>query len=444
MRRCLLVVIVSILAAPPAWSHFIWLFPADETQALVLFSDSLQPDIDPATKIAQTQWFVRHADGKSTPLKWAPAKEAPVLQSEGKGPCLVGGICQYGVIQRGNAEPFLLKYYAATVIGGSAREAAKLTETWDRLPLQIVPATPGQFQVIWQGKPLAAAEVAVVVPGKDKSIECKTNDQGLVECALTGSSNGRYGIRARHVEKKDGKVDGKDYKEVRHYSTLVVRADDKPKEDPAASKLLQDARAARAQWVSFPGFAADIEVNFGGKTSKGKVHVDSAGKLQFEGLDKNMESWAKRTLGSVVGHRLDDSASRNTPCAFIDDNKDHPLGRAIRVLNDELHSSYRIRDRQIMEVNRQMKEGKFSISVLENRPNAEGKFLSTSFVVNYWNLENGELQRSEAHHQAWTRVGKLDLPTTLTVITSIPEKSGASGRSAQSLTLSNHKLLPGK
>src|SRR5262249_45028947 len=156
---------------------------------------------------------------------------------------------------------------------------------------------------------------------------------------------GVYAIRVSHIESKTGEVDGKKYQEIRHYATLVVRVlfkdrcgegveeDDKAKEDPAASKLLQEARAARARWHTFPGFTTDTEVNFNGKTSKGKAHVDSAGKVRLEGIDKDMEPWARRNLASTVGHRLDESATRNTPCAFIDDNKAHPLGRAIRVLN---------------------------------------------------------------------------------------------------------------
>ena len=68
----------------------------------------------------------------------------------------------------------------------------------------------------------------------------------------------------------------------------------------------------------------------------------------------------------IVSHRLDNSAGLDTPCAFLDDNKDHPLGRSLRVLNDEFHSSYRVRDRQIIVVNRQMKDSRFTISVLEN------------------------------------------------------------------------------
>src|ERR1700677_225982 len=184
------------------------------------------------------------------------------------------------------------------------------------------------------------------------------------------------------------------------------------KAEPAATKLLADARAARAEWKKFPGFTADVEVNIEGKISKGKVKVEATGKVSFTKLDAETEAWAKRHLASVVGHRLDDGTSLETPCAFADNDVNNPLGRAITVLNDELHSSYRVRDRQIIEVNRVMKGLKFSITVLENSTTKEGKFLPASYVVHYWDTTTGNLQRTEAHSQTWTRVDGFDLPDT--------------------------------
>jgi hypothetical protein len=230
--------------------------------------------------------------------------------------------------------------------------------------------------------------------------------------------------------------------------TLTAHADapkSADKADPAATKLLADARAARAMWgKEFPGFTADIEVNLDGKLSKGRVEVESTGKVRYHDLDKDAEAWAKSTLGSIVGHRID-TTIRDTPCAFADDNRTHPMGRLVRVLNDEMHSGYRIRDEQIFVVNRNVGGQRFTISVLENIKNKEGKYLSAHFVVDYWNPTTGELTRSDANQQTWTRVGPVDLPVTARVVTAtkLPAKEGEtkSGTSSKSLTLSNHKLM---
>jgi hypothetical protein len=216
----------------------------------------------------------------------------------------------------------------------------------------------------------------------------------------------------------------------------LARADEK-KENPEASKLLSDARAARAEWTGFTGFSAEIEVNIDGTIHKGKVDVDHKGKVQLSGIgDTAVENQLKRQLSSIVGHRLADGGDQKTPCAFADDQAHHPLGRAIDVLNDEFHSSYRIRDRQVIVVNRAMKDTRFTITVLENKLNEEKQYLPAHYVVNYWDAKSGALKRSESFRQEWVRVGKFDLPATSLVVTAAPDGK----LETRELKLTNHKL----
>jgi hypothetical protein len=208
----------------------------------------------------------------------------------------------------------------------------------------------------------------------------------------------------------------------------------KPRADPEATKLLADARAARANWDDFPGLSAQVAVNVEGKISRGKVTVSSKGKVELE-LEGGEKEWARRMLASIVGHRLDDGTPLETPCAFADDVTEHPLGRAISVLNDEYHSSYRIRDRQVIVVNRQMGDTRFTITVLENRKNAEKKYLPASYVVNSWDAKTGALRSSVTHHNTWQRVGKFDLPRAATIVTAT-----AGTQVTRTLALSECKL----
>src|SRR5262249_14697515 len=120
--------------------------------------------------------------------------------------------------------------------------------------------------------------------------------------------------------------------------------------------------------------------------------------------------WAKSTLESIIAHRLSSGPDEETPCSFVGNDEHHPLGRAIRVLNDEFHSSYRIRDRQVIVVNRQVPGARFTITVLKNIVTKEDKFLPASYVVNTWDAKTDMLTSSEAHHQTWQRIGVYDLP----------------------------------
>jgi hypothetical protein len=96
-----------------------------------------------------------------------------------------------------------------------------------------------------------------------------------------------------------------------------------------------------------------------------------------------------------------------------------------------------VRDRQILVVNRYMKEGRFTITVMENRLNKEKKFLPVSYVVNSWDGKEA-LTSSASYHHTWERVGDFDLPASVLVVTA---RSGASQQEARGLKLSKHELL---
>ncbi len=54
------------------------------------------------------------------------------------------------------------------------------------------------------------------------------------------------------------------------------------KADPEATKLLADARAARANWDHFPGFHADLEVNVDGKVFHAPLTVTDCRQGPFQ------------------------------------------------------------------------------------------------------------------------------------------------------------------
>jgi hypothetical protein len=220
------------------------------------------------------------------------------------------------------------------------------------------------------------------------------------------------------------------------FACPATGADLKLEPNPEATKLLADARAARANWDHFPGFKADLEVNIDGKVFKCPLTVNAKGDVSLKVEDEDANRWAKRILASLVGHRMDGNSAGDSPCAFADNVSDHPLGRAIEVLNDEFHSSYRIRDRQVIVVNRTTKDSRFTITVMENKLNADRQYLPSEYVVNYWDLKSDVLKRSESHHNTWQRVGKFDLPVEVLVVTATPQK-----QEARCLKISNHQLL---
>ncbi len=220
----------------------------------------------------------------------------------------------------------------------------------------------------------------------------------------------------------------------------LTGADEKSssKEDPAATKLLADAIAARAVWKDFPGFTAQVEVNRDGQLATGMVEVNGKGKIVNLDLAgqaaADLKDPVHETLASVIGHRLPSASDHPTPCKFGDD-KEFPEGRLVVPLEDEMGSSYRIREQQILMVNRKMKDTRFTITVTENHLNEDKLYLPVSYVVNFWDTKNDALTRSATYHHTWVRLDKYDLPKDIEVIT-----ASAGKLESFSLTLSKHKL----
>lgn len=470
--RSVLVSCLLLLAAAPAQAHFIYLVPdKDQKTAIMVFSDSLEADEGvPITKIAMTKLHALDVSGKSVPVKMTEKKHHYDVNAEAKAPLLIAGVCQYGVLAK-KGDPFLLMYYAKTVLQSAATDvdtAPWISKGDKEMPLDMIKTPEGKLQVLFQGKPLAGAEITFFCDIADSAnVEGKSDAKGEFDIKSAHKGLGvktaptLFAIRVKHVEKKEGEIDGKKYAEVRHYATMVVRpivgvkkefkkvereeevsfVGGKEKDaDPAATRLLSEARAARALWHKFPGFSARVVINQDGKKIPGQVTVSATGKVELKtdlaDLTPEQEQVIKKVRGeiiSLVSHRLP-GEKYETPCAFGDKVEDHPQGRLILVLNDELHSSYRIRDRQILEVNRTSPGGRFTISVLENYWNKEKTYLPAHYVVNTWD-KGGTLTSSTAHRNTWLRMGDFDLPETASTV-----NSANGGLTVRQVTFSAHKL----
>jgi hypothetical protein len=437
MKRFGIALSLLLVFAASAHAHFLWIIPTGPNQAKVIFSDSLKPD-DPSLleRVTQTKLFGHDKDGKHHDFKFTKTDDGLIFEHP-KDVGFVCGSCDYGVFQRGANPPSRLKYFMTFARGEGERPC------WDCMPLQVKQEKPGQFLVEFEAKPLADASASLIGPDGFKRQVKQTDADGHVVFDVAAAPAGIYGLCIGHTVKEAGEVGGKKYERILIYSTLVfekekaaVEETAEPPADPEATKLLADARAARYVWNNFPGFTANVEVNMDGKVYRGAVSVNEKGKVTFADLSEDAQKWAKPILTSAVGHRLG-GATNETPCAFADDVKDHPLGRLVRVLEDEMHSSYRIKDRQVMVVNRDMNDAKFSITMLENKITDNGQYLPASYIVNYWD-KDGKLLRSEGHTQTWQRVGALELPKQLRVVSTTNEVK------TNSITLSEWKAANGR
>lgn len=211
------------------------------------------------------------------------------------------------------------------------------------------------------------------------------------------------------------------------------------KSDDSAPQILYRARLARAGWDDFPGFTAKIVVRRGALERAGKLTVDYAGDLKFEGFDGFELGNVERSLKSLVMHRLSASAdeSKTAKYATADDHH-HPLGRSID-LGDRMKSTYRIQGDVIREVNRNMGKVRFTTTVIEVYRNPEGKTLPAFYTVSFWDNENNKLKSSTLNRDRWVRVGNFDLPASVLQVASSDDKTDV-----VEIEFSNHQLTAAK
>lgn len=416
-----------IVSPRGADAHFLWaqVTPGTEPSFRLTFAENAGEDTTESLigRIKPTRVWT--ADGK--PLTLKPEKGA--LATRLPAGARVAAVEQtWGVMDR-QAEgrgKFLLRYYAkaASDTAGAAESAKLLVEVFLKREGTLCIATVRQ-----EGKPVAGAEVTLVRPGETESVAIKANAVG--EVRFTAEQAGTCQIRAMVPEQQSGTQDGKAYDLVRSYSTLTVPVG---AETRTARGLLEASHGMRETWGSnFPGFTANLRLHQGERTAEGSVTVSSKGEVTLKVLPADLQSTVEGTLRMIVGHRMAGAGSDFTQATLAPADR-HPQGTSV-LLNDGIKSFYRVRDGQIMQVNRTMGGSAFTIDILENTVVDGGRYLPHTYTVSYRDEKTGALQRVQSFQESYARVGDFWLPSERRVVTA------ANGDTTVSvLQLSDHQL----
>jgi hypothetical protein len=210
--------------------------------------------------------------------------------------------------------------------------------------------------------------------------------------------------------------------------------------DPRAHAALRAAHdAAYRLPPGFGGFTAQVTYINDAGSAQGAVTVAGprAVELDIE-VDDEARGWLTREIASIAGHRWHlpyDAADGKHTLALSPDGDDL-LGQYIVVTNDRLHSSYRVRDAEISQVNRTMGSMRFSIQIQERITTADGRTLPSHFAVCYWSTADDRLTRTDLYRDAYAVVGEVYLPAERRIIT-----ADDSGLRTQAIVFSEHCLL---
>ncbi|MBT4868061.1 MAG: DUF3386 family protein [Planctomycetaceae bacterium] len=435
----LFVGLIAAIHANTASAHFLFLRIGTHAEAgrsaEVYFSEYAHAgDARFVEKIKPTKLDIQETPGKFQPLVVKAGTDRLRAFLPSSGSVSVGGELVYGVLKRDVS--FLLRYHPKGVAGNP--EKLNAMSPRKGAPLEIVASWSEKgvtLTALRDGKPVPGA-LFTTVDSDLVNEELKADKSGHV--TWKPDAAGQYCIYTRATTKQRGEHGGKSYTEIRDFATLCFRWPlVRSSADEKAVALFEAAIAKRAVWKNLPGFTADVSGSVDGRGFEGTARVDAEGDLTVESDEEAGTEWVEDQLGSIVLHRQASDGSRPKPVLrFADDDLDHPLGRLLIFDGGRFASSYRVRDGHLSVVNRNIGPMNMTITVLDNKKNAEGKFLPHSYVVQYWDAKTGRLLRTETVQVRWRRVGDFDLPTEQTVTT-----ASESGLTVRTIRLANHKLL---
>lgn len=419
-----------------AEAHFLFIQVGPHAEAgrnvEVFFSErATAGDPQFVAKIAHTELWLQDEAGVFVPLTVNRGTDRLRAYLPSGKSVSVTGRCEYGVLKRD--KPFLLRYYPKAVSGAPA-EIERLARH-EAIPLEIMPRFEQgavTLTVLREGRPLPDA-VLTTIDADLQNEELKTDAAGRATWKV--SAPGQYAVYVKSVTAQPGTRNGQAYDEIREFATLAFDWPlDNSRVDPDAVALFERALAARAKWVEFPGFTARVTVSVDDRRSQGRVTVQSDGAVSFAGEpqleDEAARTWLADQLHSIVIHRVPTSGIATKPSlSFSSQDAEHPLGRLLLFHGGRFASTYRVRDDEITVVNRNLGRENMSLQMLESERNAENQVLPRAYQVQYRDAQTGALTRVETFRARWRRVGRFDLPQSLTQ--TVSSASGFSTRSVQ-------------
>lgn len=216
------------LTAQTTQAHFIFLAPQaskdGKTTVQIYFGEDATPDDPSFLKYTDGMkaWSV-DSKGTATELDLTRTDEekTATVNASSLEDALVVATHDLGVMNRGDVK-FRLKYYAKSGPAAGATAWSKI-DTSKQLALDTIPEMVKDgclLHVLFNGKAMEGCEVVASGPN-EFDFKGTTGESGTITLPI--KSPGVYSIRAKHADGTAGSLEGKDFSETRHYSTLTLQ-----------------------------------------------------------------------------------------------------------------------------------------------------------------------------------------------------------------------------
>jgi hypothetical protein len=205
----------------------------------------------------------------------------------------------------------------------------------------------------------------------------------------------------------------------------LAAAAQEPQADPKARALLREAYERRYRWdAAFPGFAGKILVAHSGMERSGTIHVTAEGNVELALTDadatrtgiRSATKWAQEAVRTWITPLQPSSFARGDgkhPVTFGKLDY-HPAGRSI-LLHDERHTSYRVRDGQLWQIEREESArgenpGQVLLEFLDFARTEEGLMLPRTITITRFEGGGGRLRQSTTLADTYQRLGNYYVP----------------------------------
>lgn len=171
----------------------------------------------------------------------------------------------------------------------------------------------------------------------------------------------------------------------------------------SARDLFRAAYENRYTWdAGFPGFEADFSLNLNGQTYTGTASIRPDLSVAIETEDDKAREWLTNQMRDVVTHRKRsnfEQAHGKHEFSF-DGQPDETGALPILVGGDAMGSHYKIRDKQVVQVNRVMGPVGFSINHLEKIDTGSG-YISSAYNAVFRNPKTEEITRQSKFEETY-------------------------------------------
>ena len=183
----------------------------------------------------------------------------------------------------------------------------------------------------------------------------------------------------------------------------------------SAASLLQQARKNREVFTKdFHGFRSKLTVRMDGKAHHGACLFRVPGTLEIALNGGKAPRVVEAAVRNMLMHRVPSSTSVTTEARYGEPDA-HSLGRKV-LLDDKYQSAYRIKDRQILEVDRTMPEFRRVLTVLETRTTASGRYLPRHVFAVVVDNDSGSIREAWTYITRFQEIGGNYLPHSRHVI----------------------------